>query len=220
MNRKPNYKSLIDKLKTLSELKRINDNLVEIQQNLRHLSVSEAKNLSLNPIIDNSVRIRVDINGSETDSDQSLIGCEDNENRNSLVTNEESNDSQRSGGNDGSDTDSDANHSQSEDNEDLDSSSDEVIDSNDRKNRFQCFWPKCGYISKYVYHLNQHISMHLNDKQYKCNECYKSFRRTDELIVHKKRFHYRLKSHKCFHNNCDKSFVTSSDLKQHIRYKH
>ena len=41
-----------------------------------------------------------------------------------------------------------------------------------------------------------------------------------KLIEHKNRIHLRLKSHKCFHNNCDKSFVTSYELNSHIRYKH
>ena len=34
------------------------------------------------------------------------------------------------------------------------------------------------------------------------------------------RFHIGIKRHKCFHSKCDKSFVTLTELKGHIRYKH
>ena len=61
-----------------------------------------------------------------------------------------------------------------------------------------------------------------NVKQFKCdvNDCKQWFKQRCGFYNHKMRFHSGIKRHKCFHNNCDKSFVTSDELKRHTRSKH
>ena len=51
--------------------------------------------------------------------------------------------------------------------------------------QFVCFWPKCRYKTNNIHNEENHISIHLNEKQFKCNECEKSFNRSSSLISHK-----------------------------------
>ena len=37
--------------------------------------------------------------------------------------------------------------------------------------QLKCFWPKCPYSAKYASTLNEHISHHLNKRQFVCEEC-------------------------------------------------
>ena len=37
--------------------------------------------------------------------------------------------------------------------------------------RFICFWPKCQYKTTSQVTLDKHISYHLNERQFNCNEC-------------------------------------------------
>src|ERR1700759_4520652 len=53
--------------------------------------------------------------------------------------------------------------------------------------QFVCFWPKCRYKTNNIHNEENHISIHLNEKQFKCNECEKSFNRSSSLISHKQR---------------------------------
>ena len=84
---------------------------------------------------------------------------------------------------------------------------------------FKC--QECNQRYKYKSALIVHILIHSDVKQFICNDCNKGFNQRSGLNYHKMRFHSDIKPlHKCYHNNCDKSFVTPYRLKLHIRYKH
>ena len=84
---------------------------------------------------------------------------------------------------------------------------------------FEC--EKCNQRYKHKSSLILHKLIHSDVKQFKCNDCNKGFNQRSGLNYHNRRFHSDIKPHfKCFHENCDKSFLISSRLKLHIRYKH
>ena len=70
-----------------------------------------------------------------------------------------------------------------------------AFDVNEDKQRqcykqFICFWPKCRFSCNYELYLNQHISHHLNKRQFVCNQCNKDFTQYSHLF-----------QHKCVHSN-------------------
>ena len=67
-----------------------------------------------------------------------------------------------------------------------------------------CFWPKCRY-KKINVKWNEHMSMHLNQKLFNCDQCYKSFHTKQRLIAHK-RIHLNQKTFKCDITTCGKRF--------------
>ena len=85
---------------------------------------------------------------------------------------------------------------------------------------FICPQSNCNKSFKRISHLNLHKRIHCSDKPFECDECNQRFKLKYYLSAHKMRLHKDIKRHKCFDNNCDKSFVFFSELKKHIGYKH
>ena len=99
-----------------------------------------------------------------------------------------------------------------------------AIDVNEDKQRqcykqWKCFWPKCRYSCDYESQLNEHISRHLNKKQFVCEECNKDFNSNSHLIKHKRYVHSTGRPFVCNQIGCNKTFKTKSDLiKHHIKH--
>ena len=80
----------------------------------------------------------------------------------------------------------------------------------------KCFWPKCRYSCDTESSLNQHISHHLNKRQFVCEECNKQFHQNSHLIQHKSSVHSKDRKFVCYKNNCQKSFKLKEHLKKHL----
>ena len=86
--------------------------------------------------------------------------------------------------------------------------------------QFECRINDCNKCFKTKSHLNQHELRHSVNKPFKCNfNCGKSFISESKLNAHIDS-HNGIKRYKCYYNNCDKRYVTSNELKRHIRCSH
>ena len=83
--------------------------------------------------------------------------------------------------------------------------------------QFVCFWPKCRFTSNNNDELIRHISSHLNKKQFKCNECEKSFNQISSLKSHKQQIHSNDRPFICPVSECGKRFKCKKDLNSHQR---
>ena len=81
--------------------------------------------------------------------------------------------------------------------------------------QLKCFWPKCRYITKIFDNLNQHISHHLNKRQFVCEECDKQFHQISGLNNHKRYFHSNERHFVCQQNDCKKTFKRNIHLTRH-----
>ena len=99
-----------------------------------------------------------------------------------------------------------------------------AFDLNEDKQRqcykqLKCFWPKCRFSARHESHLNQHISHHLNKRQFVCDECNKQFHHNSNLLHHKRYVHSNDRPFVCNRINCNKSFKQRSGLSKHkIRF--
>ena len=96
------------------------------------------------------------------------------------------------------------------------------FDENEDKQRqcykqLKCFWPKCRYSCDFESQLNQHISHHLNKRQFVCNECNKQFNSCSSLSVHKNSVHSNVRPFVCSESNCQKSFKLKDRLNKHLK---
>ena len=96
-----------------------------------------------------------------------------------------------------------------------------AFDVNEDKQRqcykqLKCFWPKCRYRCEYVGILNEHISLHLNKRQFVCNECNKQFNNNSIFINHKRTVHSNVRPFICHRKDCNKTFKTKNHLKNHL----
>ena len=80
---------------------------------------------------------------------------------------------------------------------------------------FNCFWPKCRFTTNNVHHLNQHIDMHLNKRQFVCEKCYKIFTQNSSLIVHQFAIHSNDRPFVCPVSDCGKRFKTNKYSLKH-----
>ena len=81
--------------------------------------------------------------------------------------------------------------------------------------QLKCFWPKCRYSCDRESILNNHISHHLNKRQFVCEECDKQFHHNSDLIQHKRWVHSTDRPFVCNRMDCNKTFKTYSHLTQH-----
>ena len=81
--------------------------------------------------------------------------------------------------------------------------------------QLKCFWPKCRYSCERLCNFNQHISNHLNKKQFVCDECNKHFNCKSNLIRHKRCVHSTDSQFVCNIINCNKKFTTKTLLHLH-----
>ena len=80
---------------------------------------------------------------------------------------------------------------------------------------FICFWPKCRFTTNTPKDLNRHISVHMNKRQFTCNECNKGFNQISNLILHKQCIHSNDRPFVCPVSECGKQFKTNSHLNRH-----
>ena len=95
-----------------------------------------------------------------------------------------------------------------------------TFDVNEDKQRqcykqLKCFWPKCRYSCEQYNVFNQHISHHLNRKQFVCEECNTNFNSSSNLLRHKRCLHSNNRPFVCNQINCNKTFKTNEYLKIH-----
>ena len=95
-----------------------------------------------------------------------------------------------------------------------------AFDVNEDKQRqcykqLKCFWPKCQFSANYESDLNRHISYHLNERQFVCEECNKQFHTNSTLLQHKYYFHRNDRSFICQRIDCNKRFKTKRELIRH-----
>ena len=100
-----------------------------------------------------------------------------------------------------------------------------AFDVNEDKQRqcykqWKCFWPKCRYSCGGESILNNHISHHLNKRQFVCEECNKHFNRNSNLRLHKRYVHSNDRPFVCNQINCNKKFKTCSNLVYHKKLVH
>ena len=96
-----------------------------------------------------------------------------------------------------------------------------AFDVNEDKQRqcykqLKCFWPKCRYSANFESDLNRHISHHLNERQFVCEECNKQFNQNSELFIHKRIVHSTDRPFVCNQINCNKTFKIKTVLKRHL----
>lgn len=68
-------------------------------------------------------------------------------------------------------------------------------------------------------HLKDHLKKHYNIKPFKCMICNEVFSRKSTLLLHYKS-HISIKPYFCFMANCNKRFISLSQLKFHIKILH
>lgn len=77
----------------------------------------------------------------------------------------------------------------------------------------------CGQAFAQSSTLTYHKRRHTGEKPYQCDLCGMSFSVSSSLIAHARK-HTGETPYKCSHPQCESSFVTSSELKKHIRRLH
>ena len=82
--------------------------------------------------------------------------------------------------------------------------------------QLKCFWPKCQYKCHNKRDLNEHISLHLNKRQFVCEECNKDFNWFSALSNHKRLVHSNVRQFVCYKSNCHKSFKLKASLRIHL----
>ena len=95
-----------------------------------------------------------------------------------------------------------------------------AFDVNEDKQRqcyeqWKCFWPKCRYSANRKGNLNEHISHHLNNELFVCNQCNKQFRNISSLYNHIRYFHSNERHFVCQRIHCKKRFKTKFHLTRH-----
>nr|KAJ3418476.1 Strongly-conserved Zn-finger binding protein (TFIIIA) [Polyrhizophydium stewartii] len=88
---------------------------------------------------------------------------------------------------------------------------------------FRCTYPGCERAFPKVARLNRHALTHTQTRPYACDECDRTFRRTDHLSLHKQ-------SHKateaerrpwaCDHEGCTARFIAKTHRDKHIQQTH
>ena len=81
--------------------------------------------------------------------------------------------------------------------------------------QLKCFWPKCRYSCDQKGNLKEHISRHLNERSFFCEECNKQFHQNSSLHYHKRYFHSNERHFVCPENDCNKSFKAKIHLNRH-----
>lgn len=76
----------------------------------------------------------------------------------------------------------------------------------------------CGKSFIQSFELTLHLRRHTNDLPYKCEACDKQFSQKSELSVHVKSKHTFERNFKC--GECDKTYLTNNHLKQHVERRH
>ena len=92
----------------------------------------------------------------------------------------------------------------------------------DNNKQFKCFWPKCQYNTNNKNTLRRHQqNIHSNERQFVCdfNECDKTYKYKERLILHR-RIHHLNKLFKCDYNNCNKSYKNLINLREHKKRVH
>lgn len=84
---------------------------------------------------------------------------------------------------------------------------------------FECNFNNCLMRFKVHGHLKDHLKKHYNIKPYKCMICNEVFSRKSTLLLHYKS-HISIKPYFCFITNCNKRFISLSQLKYHIKKIH
>ncbi|KAK0406025.1 hypothetical protein QR680_018324 [Steinernema hermaphroditum] len=81
-----------------------------------------------------------------------------------------------------------------------------------------CQWKECKRehrAFKARYKLINHIRVHTTEKPFHCEQCKKSFARSENLKIHQ-RTHSGDKPFMCTEKGCDRRFANSSDRKKHM----
>ena len=91
-----------------------------------------------------------------------------------------------------------------------------------RKLGFKCNQKDCNFVTVKVKHISQHVSSHINGKQYKCNLCDKTFSLANYLATHEFARH-NIKNKpimRCPEPNCQYSTFLNQNMKQHsVKHK-
>ena len=60
---------------------------------------------------------------------------------------------------------------------------DEGEDKEKRFKQYKCYWPKCRFSTRNKTYYDPHISHHLNRRQFKCDQCFRSFNNNNNSLL-------------------------------------
>ena len=96
-----------------------------------------------------------------------------------------------------------------------------TVDIKDNKRRYKCGYENCSKSYKSKENLILHYkNKHLCLKPYQCDYCSMSFSHRNGKTYHERKVHTLILPHKCSYPGCEMKFVSKSALTYHTKHQH
>lgn len=96
-----------------------------------------------------------------------------------------------------------------------------IVDRTENKKRYKCGYENCCKSYKSKENLILHYkNKHLSLKPYQCDYCSMSFSHRNGKIYHERKVHTLIFPHQCSFPGCDMKFASKSALTYHSKHQH